>query len=189
MMRRIAGRLPAGRPARWLLAAALATVALAACGNLTEVADPLGANIGDRAPEIRLREPDGEPVQLSDFDGRPRVIYFWASWCGTCTFELPLMDRFAVENTGDDLVVLTVNVGEDPEFVADYLAQYAPDYQFVAVVDPLLDTFKTYRILAFPTTFFIGPEGKIEQMKMGRIAEETLRDYSGVIRAPVTGRE
>ena len=84
-------------------------------------------------------------------------------------------------------MVLTVNVGEDPDFVADYLAQYAPSYQFVAVVDPLLDTFRTYRILAFPTTFFIGPEGEIEQMKMGRIAEETLRKYSGVIQASAGG--
>jgi thiol-disulfide isomerase/thioredoxin len=172
-----------------LLLAALVTVVPAACGNLTEVADPLGANIGDRAPEFRLRAPEGDPVQLSDLDGRPRVIYFWASWCGTCTFELPLMDRFAAENAGKDLVVMTVNVGKDPEFVADYLDEYAPDYQFVAVVDPLLDTFKTYRILAFPTTFFIGPDGKIEQLKMGRIAEETLREYSGVIQAPAGGLE
>ncbi len=98
------------------------------------------------------------------------------------------MDRLAADNVGEDLVVMTVNVGEDPEFVADYLDENAPDYQFVAVVDPLLDTFKTYRIQAFPTTFFLGPEGKIEQLRMGRIAEEMLREYGSVIQASAGGR-
>lgn len=175
------GTALAGRAAA-LVVAIFAVFFVVACGDLTEVADPLGARIGDRAPEFRLRTPGGEPVQLSDYDGRPRVIYFWASWCGSCTFELPLMDEFAAENAADDVVVLTVNVGEEADFVDSYLAEYAPGYEFVAVVDPLLDTFKTYRILAFPTTFFIGRDGHIEQMKMGRIAEETLDEYSERIR-------
>ncbi|HJO07380.1 MAG TPA: hypothetical protein QGG37_08600 [Chloroflexota bacterium] len=50
------------RSLRRLLLAVLVTVLPAACGNLTEVVDPLGANIGDRAPEFRLRAPESEPV-------------------------------------------------------------------------------------------------------------------------------
>ena len=155
---------------------------LSACGSLTQSSDPYGAKIGQAAPEFRLETPTGERVKLSDYEDRPRVIYFWASWCGSCTFELPLMQEFATANAAEDLVVMTVNVGEDPAFVESYLQEHTPGYTFVAMVDPLLDTFKTYRILAFPTTFFIGDDGTIQQMKMGRIAAETLGDYSSQIR-------
>ncbi len=157
-----------------LLALAGLALWLTACSSTPT--DPYGAGVGDTAPPFNVTSVAGAPLSLDNYSGQPVLVYFWASWCGTCTFDLPDIDEVAAAQIGSDLVTLTVNVGEEPEYVEKYVRDAVGDYNFVVTTDLTLETFRRYRILSFPSTFFIGRDGVIRRIIMGRVTQETLSD-------------
>mgnify|MGYP001590272289 CR=1 FL=1 len=47
--------------------------------------------VGDLAPDFELQTLSGESIQLSKLQGRPMLLNFWATWCGPCSQEIPLL--------------------------------------------------------------------------------------------------
>jgi len=82
---------------------------LAATTMLTIAAWPVHANqlaIGKPAPPITLSTLDGKHIELGDLRGKVVILTFWATWCGPCQQELPLLSHYAHEHEKDGLVVL-----------------------------------------------------------------------------------
>ncbi|MCB9612562.1 MAG: TlpA family protein disulfide reductase [Sandaracinus sp.] len=102
---------PAMRDRRPLarVAALLAALALPAF-----LAAPVSAlERGTRAPEIGLRDRDGNNVQLSALRGKVVLVDFWASWCGPCREEMPVLQRFHQRFGPRGLVVVGVNIDRE----------------------------------------------------------------------------
>ncbi|MBA2382780.1 MAG: TlpA family protein disulfide reductase [Chloroflexi bacterium] len=129
-----------------------------------------GLRAGDLPPELTITGPDGQPapltdlqghpVQLADLHGKAVWLNFWASWCPPCQSETPVLRDMAERYRDRGLVVVGISVQEaSPENVAAYAAKYQLGYTIAA--DSTGAVFRTYRLYALPTQFFIGPEGAI----------------------------
>ena len=71
--------------------------------------------------------PQGEPVSLATFKGRPLVINFWATWCAPCVEEMPLLDAFYRENKAKNWQMIGIAI-DQPSSVRRFLTQYPVSY-------------------------------------------------------------
>jgi thiol-disulfide isomerase/thioredoxin len=63
---------------------------------------------GEAAPGIGFADPDGKPVTLASFKGKPVLLNLWATWCAPCVAEMPTLDKLAAREAGR-ITVLTVS--------------------------------------------------------------------------------
>jgi len=66
---------------------------------------------GKPAPEAVFEDPDGKPVRLADFKGKPLLVNLWATWCAPCVKELPTLDQLARNGA---IQVLAVSQDDGP---------------------------------------------------------------------------
>lgn len=82
------------------------------------LAAPALAQERPMAPEFSLRTLDGGKVQLSDYRGKVVILSFWATWCGPCKQELPILQRLLDKYGEQGLAVLAINI-DDPKTLAE----------------------------------------------------------------------
>ena len=131
--------------------------------------------IGTVAPDFQLRTLTGETVKLSDFRGRPVVINFWASWCGPCKAEMPLLSKTYNELKDQGLVILAVDVQELEAVVEKYVKDN--NLPFTILLDRNGEIANLYRARGLPTTYFVDPEGKVQSWQVGTLTQTTLRRH------------
>ena len=121
--------------------------------------------VGKPAPDFQLPALDGEAVSLGDFRGKPVLLNFWATWCGPCRMEMPFLQLTYEEWSDKGLVVLAVDVGESQPTVKEFIERFV--FTFPVLLDPGQEVALMYNIRAFPTTFFIDADGKIQDIQVG----------------------
>jgi cytochrome c biogenesis protein CcmG/thiol:disulfide interchange protein DsbE len=167
---------PPGRlPRSWLVGAAvLPLVLLAAWVGWLMLAYPVpvGARIGDPAPDIGLADLDGRPVRLADLRGHPVIVNFWASWCGPCVEEFPLLQQALERHRQDGLVVLGVVFRDRSEDARAFMARMGADW--TAAVDPGEAVAQRYGIYAPPESFFINRDGVVAGRQIGQLSAADL---------------
>lgn len=128
--------------------------------------------VGKSAPDFQLASLDGQTMALSDFRGRPVLINFWASWCGPCRYEMPFLQRLHEDKEWADkgLVILAIDIGEDPETVREFVANYR--LSFTVLLDTEQEVALAYNVRGIPTTFLIDEDGIIRDIKMGAFASK-----------------
>ncbi len=149
-----------------ILKAALAIILVSvllitSCFGVTEQE----AKIGNRAPNFKLPNLEGQSISLKDFQGKTVLLNFWATWCSPCRKEMPYIQEIFEEWSNRDLVILAINVGESQAKVESFLQSNNLSFPV------LLDTKKTvavkYNIQFYPTTFFIDKDGIIQLKIIG----------------------
>ncbi len=132
---------------------------------------------GALAPDFRLLDLEGEPLRLSDIDG-PIVLNFWASWCEPCVEEMPDFEIINHELAGR-VTFIGVNDGESLETAREF-AYNVTGVNYVVLLDPTKSmTDGPYPLVGRPTTFFIGADGLIKELRVGIVDIDTLRDLVG----------
>ena len=113
----------------------------------------------------------GPDVNLAGLRGKPVVLNVWASWCPPCREEMPLITDLAAD-AGDSLVVLGIDVDDDPRAAA----QFAADAGLASVIDTDSITRVTLGWTGPPVTYFVRADGVIAHRAYGAIPDEaTLR--------------
>ncbi len=126
------------------------------------------------APEFELQALSGETVSLSDFNGKPVLLNFWATWCPPCVQEMPLLQEISDGYAGE-LVVLAVNGGDSMEQIRAFAEAY--EYTLMFLADPEKALSLEYSVRGFPTTFFIDTEGFIQGTYIGMMDESIIAYY------------
>lgn len=117
-----------------------------------------------------LNNLSGKPISLSDYQGKPTLLVFWATWCPYCKKLLPGIARLNDKYESKGLKVLAVNIKEDwkPEV---YWRNH--EYQFETVLEGD-DVAKLYGISGTPGIVFIAPSGKVLGVKQFSDPEHPL---------------
>lgn len=133
---------------------------------------------GAPAPDFAVVLENGHFLRLSDLQGRPVVINFWATWCGPCRLEMPELMRAAT--TEPNLVMLAVNVQEAQTTVAPFAEEFVMTTP--VVIDPEGVVQRLYEVRGLPTTVFIDKDGRIDAVYAGALTPTALEARLASIR-------
>jgi thiol-disulfide isomerase/thioredoxin len=132
----------------------------------------VGLEPGQTAPDFELLGLDGRPVRLSKLRGQPLLLNFWATWCGPCRQEMPLLQAAAERYADQGLVVVSVDVGEQPETVRNYARSLG--VEFPILLDATQDVSDLFRVYGLPTSFFLDRQGVVDFHLIGPLDARTL---------------
>ena len=130
------------------------------------------------APDFTVYDEAGNAVKLSQFEGKPVVVNFWASWCGPCETEMPHFQN-AYEKYGNSVQFMMVNLcgyGNDSKEEAKALID-SKGFTFPVFYDTDADAMMQYVGRSIPVSCFINAEGKLEAMLIGIVSEEQMETY------------
>lgn len=139
---------------------------------------PLPPAIGSLVSDFELPALSGPAQRLSELKGRPVVINFWATWCGPCKEEMPLLNRLAREYP-ENLVVLGVNYAESVDVVEEFVAEEG--ITFPILLDEAGQVADLYFVRNYPATFFIDAGGVLRAQHIGLLSENLLARYLELI--------
>jgi len=128
--------------------------------------------VGEVAPDFKAVLPDGTPVSLAQYAGKPVWLTFGASWCADCRAESTDIEATWQRYRDQGLVVLGVFIDESPTAITSY-AQRA-GLTFPIAVDEQEAVAGEYRTLGIPTHFLIGADGRIREVRIGAMHADEM---------------
>ena len=134
------------------------------------------------APDFTVFDYEGNKVNLSDYQGKPVVLNFWASWCYYCKVEMP--DFNEARALYPDVTFLMINATDGVEETLESAKKYieSNEFELTFLFDTQLDAVMTYGISSFPQTFFIDAEGYLIARGSGMLDLATLERGIEMIR-------
>jgi peroxiredoxin len=118
-----------------------------------------------QAPDFTLRSLEGENVKLSELRGNVVMINFWASWCGPCRQEMPLLESLYQRYNALGFELLGVNVEQDVDDAKRWLADRP--VSFPVLLDPENELTKIYQVKAMPSTILVDRDGNVRHLHKG----------------------
>jgi thiol-disulfide isomerase/thioredoxin len=156
------------------------------------------AVIPEFRPEVTLADRDGKPRSLSEWDGKPLIINFWATWCAPCRREIPMLNALAVDEqyTGFEIIGIAIDFRED---VLKYLEKMPIEYTVLIGEQEGLAAARAFGMesIGLPFTAFTDRQGRIATIHVGelhlpqaQVILSAIRDVdAGIIDMPAARRQ
>ena len=131
------------------------------------VALPLGATVDTNspAPDFTLSAQSGKPVALAQFKGQVVMLNFWASWCGPCRQEMPLLDSIYKKYSKLGFTLIGINVEPDSNAANDWLKQTPVTFPILYDTDSKVS--KLYGVSGMPSTVILDRKGTVRMIHRG----------------------
>lgn len=127
----------------------------------------VSALVGKPAPDFSLQSLDGRRVSLHDYRGKTTVVSFWASWCGPCRLEMPLLARFYRQTHKPDSAFefLAVSIDETEEPARNTANNLKIPFPVLMATDSRIAD--TYGVESIPMLLVIDKAGKVSYSQIG----------------------
>lgn len=153
--------------------AASVAIGIAATGFAGLLAYKLTAQAQAPLPTLQLGDLDGRAVDVDSLRGQPTVINLWATWCGPCRREMPVLAE--AQRTMPQVRFVFADQGESAATVRQFLQAQQLTLQHV-LTDENLQLSNYYNVRGYPTTLFIDARGRLRDTHMGELSRATLAD-------------
>jgi len=120
---------------------------------------------GQPAPDFALKSASGENLRLSEYRGDVVMINFWATWCGPCRQEMPLLDELYVRYQRVGFNLLGINIDDDTGRAMKMIDELG--VTFPVLFDSRKEVSKLYDVAAMPVTLLVDREGRIRYVHHG----------------------
>ena len=131
--------------------------------------------LSQKAPDFTLSTMTEANITLSELEGTPVVLNFWATTCPACVGELAYFEVVAQESEGE-IEVIAINVGQPISELIRFFDDYEPT--MIVALDGSTEVFETYSRNDnargyIPVTFFVDSEGIVQYIKIGAFQSYT----------------
>ena len=159
-------------------------VVLSACSNdsstaptvMTGAAPSETPGKGVPAPDFAGELLSGGQLGLESLRGSPVIVNFWATTCAPCIREMPALAEAAKVNKDEGLVVIGVNYGETVTMIQRFVDAFDVDLDFPIMLDDRGEIGRLFKVVVFPTTYFVDREGVIQYRRLGELEERHLEE-------------
>lgn len=119
------------------------------------------------AKDFTLKSNKGKNIKLSELRGRVVMLNFWASWCGPCRQEMPLLEKLSQRYEPAGFTLLGINVDSD-KAAADRILEEIP-VSFNVLYDPENTVSETYKVDVMPSTILVDCDGNLNYLHRGYV--------------------
>ena len=130
---------------------------------------------GDDFPDFVSKDSDGKKFQLSNLRGKVVVLEFWANWCPSCQRTIPVMQGVEKEFANQPVEFIGINSDGDAPVVKELQAKWGMTTRTLVDGSPSGPISVRYAIMAWPSFFVIGKDGKVVFRSSGIDAEGMTR--------------
>jgi peroxiredoxin len=120
---------------------------------------------GQTAPDFALKSSTGENLRLSEYRGDVVMINFWATWCGPCRQEMPLLDELYSRYNRVGFNLLGVNIDDDSRRAMQMVEELGVN--FPVLFDARKEVSKLYEVEAMPVTVIVDRQGTVRFVHHG----------------------
>ncbi len=120
---------------------------------------------GQAAPDFVLKSSSGDNLRLSEYRGDVVMINFWATWCGPCRQEMPLLDDLYARYNRVGFNLLGVNIDDDARRAMQMIEELGVN--FPVLFDDSKEVSKLYQVEAMPVTVLVDREGTVRHVHHG----------------------
>ena len=120
---------------------------------------------GQVAPDFALKSSTGENLRLSEYRGDVVMINFWATWCGPCRQEMPLLDELYTRYERVGFSLLGVNIDDDSRRAMQMIEELG--VSFPVLFDARKEVSELYEVEAMPVTVLVDREGNVRYVHHG----------------------
>lgn len=133
-------------------------------------------------PDFTLPDIEGVAREFSEWDGKHRLLNFWATWCAPCRREIPLLKKFQAQHAENGYQVIGIAV-DYPEQVASYAEEALFNYPILVGHQDAMAVAESSGIefIGMPFTMFVAKDGEYVGAYIGELHQSHLDDVVRIL--------